>query len=93
LYKDFYVILLRDLFSNINSTYDGDKGRLGRILAMHPMYVAGLTWRCYIGLHWSRSVFYKPSLGESLSETNCCGFMAVTIVGKGNNTPSGSKET
>jgi len=50
-------------------------------------------WRCYVGLHWSMSVFYKFSLWESLSETNYCGFMAVTIVGKGNDAPFGSKET
>ena len=75
--------------------YVGDRGRPGRISVMHPiyMYVAVLTWRCYIGLPLPRSIFYKPSLEESLSETNCSGFMAVTILDKGADAPSGSMET
>jgi len=28
--------LLRDLFSDINDTYGGDRGRPGRIAAIHP---------------------------------------------------------
>ena len=33
LFQDVYVILLRGLFSVINSTYVGDRGRLGRMSA------------------------------------------------------------
>ena len=57
------------------------------------IYVAVLTWRCYIGLPLPMYIFYNPSLGESLPETDCCGFMAVTIFDKGTDAPSGSMET
>ena len=52
-------------------------------------YRLGVT--LFIGLPCPGSVFYDPRLWESLSQTNWCGLMEVTKVGKCNDVPSGSK--
>ena len=60
---------------------------------MNPMLFAVLTWRCLIRLPCPRYVFYEPSIWESLSEAHLYSFMVLTLVDKGNDGPSGSKET